>query len=163
MKWQSHQTVTLVTTYALTGDWLTAVAAMQGSIWPDAVERIIPGLSHRGLSHWFPVYVVPLFLLAHHLPAYSERIYPTLLHISTAVFSGHLPWINLLEGVLFWLLFGALMHIPEDSICGGIPIISPHQRFSLIRLFYVGSFMESVFTIAYMVIVLSLSCVYRWQ
>lgn len=62
MKWKSHQAVTAATVYAATGDVLAAILAMQGSIWPDAVEMKLPFLRHRALSHWWPVYVLPMTL-----------------------------------------------------------------------------------------------------
>lgn len=155
MKWKSHQAVTLVTVYALSGDWLSALAAMQGSIWPDAIEMVFPFLRHRGLSHWFPVYLMPLLIIKAVTPWNGKFFYPPLLQLLPEFFTQQLSIGFLITAFLFWSLLGALLHIPEDALCGRIPIISPNQRFSFGRLFYVGSVKEYIFAVIYSLIVLS--------
>lgn len=154
MKWKSHQAVTAATVYAATGDVLAAVLSMQGSVWPDAIEMVFPFLRHRALSHWWPVYVLPM-TLCYFLVLSKLGFFPDPFPAAKFILSGGFSFPLVLGELFFWSLLGALLHIPEDTLCGYIPITRPDQRWKCCHLFYVGSPKETTFVMAYVVLVLT--------
>ena len=66
MKWVSHEVVTGMAVYTLTGSLVPTVCAMAGAVLPDWIEGKGGGvrlpwaglLSHRGWSHWPLLYIL---------------------------------------------------------------------------------------------------------
>ena len=132
MKWVSHEVVTGMAVYTLTGALVPTACAMAGAVLPDWIEGKGGGvrlpwaglLAHRGWSHWPVLYLALIGGLA------QAKAY---FFYDAAFFS-----------VLTWLFIGALLHIAEDAVCGKVPGIFPTQKIG-IRLFTVGSFREYLF------------------
>ena len=140
MKWKSHQAVTAATVYAATGDVLAAILAMQGSIWPDAVEMKLPFLRHRALSHWWPVYVLPM-TLCYFLVLSKLGFFPDPWMATKFILSGGFSFPLVLGELFFWSLLGALLHIPEvypDHAAGSALEVLP----SLLRRFAKGNYLR---------------------
>lgn len=132
MKWVSHEIVTGMAVYTLTGALVPTACAMAGAVLPDWIEGKGGGvrlpwsglLAHRGWSHWPLLYVLGLLALE----AAGEDIGENAAGIVEA---GH------------FILVGALFHIAEDALCGKVPFLHPKKKVG-VRLFRVGSFGEYI-------------------
>lgn len=139
MTWVSHSVVTFTTMFVATHNVFIAGSAMLGSTFPDRIEGPLWRFWHRSYSHWFVFYLVAMAILWT----------PDALS-----FNGVKLWQNgmapMIRSFLFWFFFGALLHIPEDAICGPVPVLYPTKRKTVLpRLFQVGSVGEFAFVIAY--------------
>lgn len=145
MTWKSHKAVTFATILAVTGNIPAAVLGALGSIVPDRIEGPLWRHWHRTYSHWFLLYL-PVVVLC----------YPYRGVFLDGPFRWHMG------AILFWVFLGALLHIPEDAICGKIPVWSPKKKMTVFpRLFYVGSFGEYVFVVCYCIGLVFLKMVVR--
>ena len=146
MQWFNHRIVTATFVYAATGSIVPTVIACQGSIIPDSIEGNDYNSdkwkeNHRKISHFWLLYLLPAILCY--------------LYLGTLV----LPWSTsdwalwarndmpgcILGGLAYlvlWLCIGALCHLAEDFICGGVPLLSPKGQRVGVRLFYVKSHEE---------------------
>ena len=135
MKWINHQIVTGFIVCTATDDALFTASAIVGAVLPDRVEGSPPKESsaywkwrkrHRTWSHYPPLYVAPIVAAQ-----FAKDFYPE----PTLIFA-----LNLIT----YALVGALLHIAEDSICGKVPLFTPHKKHG-IKLFKVGSWREYFF------------------
>ena len=140
MKWVSHEIVTGMAVYTMTGEPVPTVCAMAGAVLPDWIEGKGGGmrlpwagwLAHRGWSHWPMLYIA---LIGGLMQAQQYFFY------DAAFFA-----------VLTWIALGALCHIAEDAVCGKVPLLYPTQKFG-VRLFTVGSLREYLFVLVCIVVV----------
>ena len=140
MKWVSHEVVTGMAVYTLTGSLVPTACAMAGAVLPDWIEGKGGGvrlpwaglLAHRGWSHWPMLYIA---LIGGLMQAQQYFFY------DAAFFA-----------VLAWIFGGALLHIAEDAVCGKVPLLYPTQKVG-IRLFTVGSLREYLFVLVCIVFV----------
>ena len=161
MIWASHRIVTGISVFTLSSSMIGALAAVSGSTFPDSLDMTFP-LKHRGVSHWFAVYVVPLILDFYFI---MDRYF--FLHFSDymnlfQVFPFELACKYLLGNLFFWFMIGCLCHIIEDSLTGYIPIRSPHDKVSLWHPFYTGSPTENVFVLVFSLFCLALVFFRYW-
>ncbi|BEU86799.1 hypothetical protein TAMA11512_02630 [Selenomonas sp. TAMA-11512] len=140
MKWLNHQIVTGVAVYSFTDDLLLTAVSMAGAVLPDWLEGK-PGEGrsymkwrsrHRGWSHWALLYVF-LYIV---LTSYAET-----------GGAGGVPGELDIFLLLRFFLFGALLHIAEDALCGKVPLLRPQDKVGL-RLFRVGSVREYLVSLA---------------
>lgn len=162
MIWQSHRVITGVTIFLTTQSAFATFAALSGSIFPDKLD-IGLSLKHRGVSHWWPIYLLPLplvyfFWISQYLLLPFPDYLNLVLHYPTSV------TIRLLSGNwAFWFLIGSLLHILEDAFTGYIPLRTPKDWFNIYRPFYTGSPQETHFVIVYSLICLLLIGARVWQ
>jgi len=150
VKWYSHRIITGIFTFILTNDFVATTAAIVGSILPDKLEgrnqsrnlrdqyKNFPLLyntnEHRKFSHLLVVYaalVAVLFLLTYSMKNYLILKLPSLVK---KVISHRFTLINLyalLSYVFTFFFFGALLHVLQDLLFGGVPIFTPYQKFGL--------------------------------
>jgi len=150
--------------FLVTGDPAAALASTLGSTLPDAVEGIgasrrrrritrFLNLSHRGISHWYMVYHIPILTLL----AIDRGILP--LPVNTPHFFSHFfPW-QYLPPMISFFFVGACLHILGDALCGTVPGLIPGSRRVGIRLFKVNSIRETllVFPVSFAAIMLRLA------
>jgi inner membrane protein len=148
MKWMNHRIVTFSATFAVTGDPAGAIISSLTSVLPDWIEgRELRREIHRKISHSVVLYSsVFLFLLF--FKGHSCRVY----HLNQVFHDVNC----LLLSAGIYTLFGALLHILEDAVCGGVPLFFS-GRVGL-RLFRVGSAGEYVFSffVSFILVVLGL-------
>lgn len=145
MTWKSHRILTASTIFVLTDNYIFAIIAAIGSVFPDSVEYKLYteqqwSKNHRTISHWFVVYVV--IVLAIYLLMHDKNIFIRNFQSITYLFHRYtLEYFCLIAflNFIFWFCIGCLLHILEDSVCGSIPFLSPNRKIKLPRLFYVGS------------------------
>jgi len=135
MKWINHQIVTGFIVYAVSDNALFVASSIVGAVLPDKVEGSPPQESraywkwrknHRTWSHYPPLYIA-LILAAQFAINYFQN-----------------PHVELILNLVTYALFGALLHIIEDAICGKVPVFTPHRKHG-IKLFKVGSWQEYFF------------------
>lgn len=135
MKWINHQIVTGFIVYAASDNALFVASSIVGAVLPDKVEGSPPQESraywkwrknHRTWSHYPPLYIA-LILAAHFATEYFQN-----------------PHVELILNLIIYALFGALLHIIEDAICGKVPVFTPRRKHG-IKLFKVGSWQEYFF------------------
>ena len=122
--------------FGLSQDMLGTLFVMTGSVFPDWVEGR-PTIEnyfqwrkkHRGKSHWLLVYC-GLFVL---------------LWLLGLVF----PEKFLLLRFCMCFVFGAILHILEDAVCGKVPMIELRKRLG-VKLFAVGSFKEYAVSLVFL-------------
>jgi len=139
MTWVSHSVVTFATVFAVTNNVHAAGSAMLGSTFPDRIEGPLWQFWHRSYSHWFVLYVAVLAFLwtPEMLSVNGAHLLPGGIGQTTRAF-------------FFWFFVGALLHIPEDAVCGNVPVLYPTKRVAVLpRLFKVGSVGEFLFVIGY--------------
>ena len=132
MKWVSHEVVTGMAVYTLTGSLVPTACAMAGAVLPDWIEGKGGGvrlpwaglLAHRGWSHWPLLYVLGFLALG----AVGEELGED---ARSLILAGR------------FILLGALFHIAEDALCGKVPLLHPKKKVG-VRLFRVGSFGEYI-------------------
>jgi inner membrane protein len=157
VQWISHEIVTGVFVYSLTGgNGLCATAALAGSLVPDVIEGDVPldpkGLlkwtrSHRPSSHWFVPYSMAA-LIAFVWSFFADHATATMENTTLALTAGRNR--GTLPVIAGFFLMGAVFHIGEDSLCGTVPSLNPRKRIG-VRLFYVGSVQEHFITAALVV------------
>ena len=132
MKWINHQIVTGFIVYAASDNALFVASSIVGAVLPDRVEGDPPKEStaywkwrknHRTWSHYPPLYIL-LILLSQFAAEYFQN-----------------PQLELVMNLITYAMFGALLHIIEDSICGKVPVFTPRRKHGL-KLFKVGSWQE---------------------
>jgi inner membrane protein len=143
VKWYSHRIITGISTFILTNDFVATTAAIVGSILPDKLEgrnqyKNFPLLyntnEHRKFSHLLVVYaalVAVFFLLTYSMKNYLILKLPSLVK---KVISHRFTLINLYALLLYvftFFFFGALLHVLQDLLFGGVPIFTPYQKFGL--------------------------------
>lgn len=144
MIWSSHRIVTGASVFALSQNLIGSFAAVSGSTFPDALDMTFP-LKHRGISHWFVIYLVPLILDYYFLmDRYLLLRFPDFIDLFS-VFPLTFAIRYLIGNYLFWFFVGCLFHILEDSLTGYIPIRSPSDKVSIYHPFYTGSSKETAF------------------
>lgn len=160
MIWKSHNLVTGVAVFGLTGNLIATVSAIQGSVLPDAIEFFFPKkwIRHRGITHWFPVYLMPVMVLYIIMSRWGVSPVLSINEIMELLQSGSLEFITKTVGMsyIFWVLVGALFHILEDTLTGYIPIFSPYDRTKFHIFFYPGAPKEYLFDFVFTVTVLGL-------
>ena len=142
MKWVNHEIVTGSIMFAISNDLLSAALAMAGSVFPDWIEGR-PTLfnysswrkNHRGVSHFFLLYFLAFLLLA---------------FIKTISYS------ILLQYVIYFV-FGAILHVLEDALCGKVPLLKLNKKTGL-KLFTVGSVREYFISLIFFVCIF-LECI----
>jgi len=168
MRWACHRLSAFAAVFLVTGDPVAALASTAGSTLPDSVEGIgargnkrrvarYLNLSHRGISHWYMVYLLPFLALFaidwgilslpifYFFPAFSFS------HFS---FSHHFPpdffhffsWQSL-PPMLSFFFMGACLHILGDTLCGTVPGLTPWSRRVGTRLFKVNSLRETLMVV----------------
>lgn len=101
MRWVNHKVTTLTMVYALSGSGPMAIIAAASSHLPDLLECNGAVCAHRTLTHWFYIYLLPLFLLWRSLQTNPK----------------------LWEYLAFSCLIGCISHLIEDFLStGGVPI-----------------------------------------
>jgi len=170
--------------FLFTGDPAGALVSTLGSTLPDSIEGIgargskrrvasYLNLSHRGVSHWYMVYLLPFLALL----AIDRGILPSLifdfsnfLHIIPSqlsqffssntfnTFARFFSW-QYLPPMLSFFFLGACLHILGDTLCGTVPGLTPRSRRVGTRLFKVNSLKETliVFPVSFAAIILRLS------
>lgn len=147
MLWKSHNLITFTGVLTATLNPLAAVASVAGATIPDAIELYFDGwIKHRTITHWWPMYLVPLLLVG------------LVLHINEGFWydfdSARVALDYLTPGgfiiefclnCLFWFLVGCLCHIVEDLTTGYVPLLSPKDARKWKILFYPGSPKEFFF------------------
>ena len=142
MKWINHQIVTGFIVYAATDNALFVASSIVGAVIPDRVEGSPPKDNsaywawrrrHRTWSH-YPVIYLALIGLSLFAKDYCQTLN-----------ASYLPTLTLLIDMFMFAMVGALLHIVEDSICGKVPIFTPHSKHG-IKLFTVGSWKEYFFS-----------------
>ena len=161
MIWSSHRIITGVSVFALSQSLIGSFAAVSGSTFPDTLDMSF-SLKHRGMSHWFVVYIVPLildfyFVMDRYL-ILSFQDFFNLFH----VFSFGEAVRYLIGNYLFWFFVGCLFHILEDSLTGYIPIRSPSDKVSVYHPFYTGSSKEMIFVYFWSILCLGIVFVKYW-
>ena len=158
MLWTSHQLVTFMGVLAVTGNPVASLLSSMAAVFPDAVEIATGGfIKHRGISHWFPVYLVPCVIDAIYLH-HADALWITQADIHSIFENGFT--INLLIGnIFFWWFIGCLCHIVEDLLTGYIPIKNPSHRWKWKILFYPGSPKEYVFDILWVICAMTMIAV----
>ena len=139
MTWVSHRLLTGTVVAIATHNIGAVIASVVGSVFPDRIEQWFLGSwqrHHRKTSHWWILYLLPCVVIC----MMFRKIY------------GVYPWQWNLHFqplfLAFWFFAGCIIHILEDSICGKIPVFDPHKpKYLFPRLFYTGSFGETVFVI----------------
>lgn len=157
MIWKSHYLVTGVAVFALTENILATAAAVHGSVLPDAIEFLFPRkmIKHRGITHWWPVYLVPILIILSGFRAWGIDPLISLneawnMYISFQV----LDFIRvILMNVLLWILVGACFHIVEDTLTGYIPFLTPYDRRKIHIFFYPGAPKEYAFDLVFCTLV----------
>lgn len=149
MIWSSHRILTGITVFALSQNALAAMAAVSGSVFPDSLDLSL-GLPHRQISHWFPMYLIPLLISAFFF-THGWYVHHTLDYLSIFQnFDLTTFFYFLVCNWMFWFLVGCLFHILEDVVTGYIPITSPSKsNFCPHRFFYTGSPKETFFVMFY--------------
>lgn len=83
------------------------IGAFVGATFPDIDLAV--GIRHRTITHWLPIYLLPLGILL----AMADR------------FQEH----PLLFESLLWFLLGAILHLVEDiGTPAGLPILTPFPK-----------------------------------
>ena len=143
MQWYNHRIVTATCVYAATGSIVPTLIACQGSIIPDSIEGNNYNSAewkdnHRKLSHFWPVYLVPVIACYFYLGTF---VLPWTAP-QWAIWARNDMFGCILGGLsyfILWLCIGALCHLAEDFICGGVPLLHPRGKRVGVRLFYVKS------------------------
>ncbi len=167
MKWKSHQAITAVAVMAVTENPILAVVAMQGAVLPDTAEFCLPRklVPHRTWTHWWPVYMLPLFGAYYTL--YQQGI-PSMVSLEEIGVLWHVlgmttlvPWGAL---AVFWLCIGALAHLIEDVVTGYIPVWTPYDRNRHKHRiwFYPGSPKEPICTCLICALICTLKGMFLW-
>ena len=154
MLWKSHNLITFTGVLTATMNPLSALSAMAGATIPDAIELYFDGwIKHRTITHWWPMYLVPLAIIAAVLYM-NQGFWYGVRDIQAAVnYLDSVGFIiELSLNILFWFFIGCLCHIVEDMTTGYIPILTPKDEHTWKILFYPGSpkefFFDCFFVIA---------------
>lgn len=152
MLWSTHRVITGSLVFAVTGNIVAAITAIEGSVFPDRIEMVCPFIHHRTLGHWWVLYTIPLILLF----LFSE------IHLIKGAFDYikifqhmdfYLAGIQIFSNLLIWYFIGSLCHIIEDALTGYIPILNPCQKKGFtVRAFYTGSEKEISFMMLWVMI-----------
>lgn len=148
MIWRSHRIVTGITVFACTQSLLATFAAIRGSTFPDNLELKLP-MKHRGASHWFPCYLLPMLILAVCYKDFPLTLFTNDLIAIVATPDPSIFIPAILRSLLFWFLAGSLFHILEDTLTGYVPILSPSDQRQWWHPFYTGSLKEDFFVLVY--------------
>ena len=134
MKWVNHEIISASTMIILSHDLISTAFVMAGSVFPDWIEGRPNSFNyqvwrknHRGTSHWLLLY----FILFCGIATYYE--YCGSSYIVYALY----------------IVFGAILHILQDAICGKVPFYSLKKKIG-IKLFTVGSFREYCLSAVFM-------------
>jgi len=163
MRWACHRLSSFAAVFLVTGDPVVALASTAGATLPDSIEGIgargkkrsvasYLNLSHRGVSHWYMVYLIPFLALlaldwgilpSHFLyPHFSlSHLHPSHLLPSHFPFSHFFSW-QYLPPMLSFFFLGACLHILGDTLCGTVPGLTLRSKRVGIRLFKVNSLRE---------------------
>jgi len=138
MVWYNHKLVTFATVYTITGGFLSSLTATTACVLPDVVE--MGGIfKHRGGSHWpYPYLGAALILLITS-------------HFSTSLW----PFFA------FFLVFGAILHLLEDSLsASGIPWRRPNGHTKGAGFYYTGTASEQMIVLP-LIVSLFIICYFR--
>ena len=165
MKWINHKVLTGSVIFFLTGNPLSTLISITGSILPDLMEGFNFSSArwkkfHRTWSHWIPAYltVLLLSLLSSPSPLLLNQKLTTLrlnsplltyLHeLSSSLHQlANTPPAALISYFLFFLSAGAILHVIEDALTGPVPFIHPYKKNLSLKLFNTGGAAEYLFTI----------------
>ena len=155
MTWKSHKLLTLVLVWAFFHNVFYSFIAGIGAIIPDLLEgkgflydyeRWIQ--RHRTYSHWFIPYAV-VFLVS--FLGMGKEVFE-LMRLDFLFFP------NQEKLILFFILsalsLGCLFHILEDAVSGKVPLWHPTKRTFGVRLIRTRSFLEYVFVILVVLLVI---------
>ncbi len=138
MTWTSHSLANGALVLAATGRIDMTLAAIATATLPDQVEKVVPWVRHRGVSHWLAVWIVVLL----YAPVYVQR---ALVHHWPPVLRGWGKWHgpHLIMGagaIISGLALGPLLHVLLDGCSSrGVPLL-PFLRARLrLRLYQTGS------------------------
>lgn len=154
MLWKSHTLVTFTGILAITMNPLAACASVPGATFPDALEIYTGGmLKHRTITHWFPVYLIPLAIIGWFLYR-NQGIWMTWKDVAEAlqILSAFGFWLVFTLNCSLWFLVGCLCHIVEDTLTGYVPLWKPDDQHTIRILFYPGSPKELFFDLAFLFI-----------
>ncbi|MEM4620313.1 MAG: metal-dependent hydrolase [Desulfurococcaceae archaeon] len=152
MKWINHKIITFSLVYGWTGDVLGSAIAGVASIGPDWIEgKDFQSESwrkrHRTFSHWFLFWACLWFVFFLLSKDFVGKF------TISELFTG-LSEARVIYYVFFFILTGWVLHIIEDAISGGVPIINPFKKIYSFRLFRTGSFWEYFLSILAAIFVL---------
>jgi len=144
MKWINHKAITFSVVYLLTGNFLSSCVAAAGSIIPDLLEgwkskdknTPLPKW-HRTVTHWtLPYFLILLFSYLSFREVNGINVTNLAFYVGEML-SGttRAP----LYFALFWLSFGSLMHVIEDSLTGKVPLINPFKKSFTLKVMKTGS------------------------
>lgn len=121
-----------------------ALVAMLGSTLPDWIDQKVFGFrKHRTVSHYIPAHLLVMYLF------YTESVWESIVTWDVRAY-------------VFWYVFGSLMHVLGDMVCGPIPFLNPFTKHYLLpKMFRVGSSGEWAFVATYSAIMASLTLVRR--
>ena len=150
MKWVSHEIVTGMAVYTMTGEPVPTVCAMAGAVLPDWIEGKGGGmrlpwagwLAHRGWSH-LPILYVLVFL-------------------ALGIWGDETGEAADLARVGRFIAVGALLHIAEDALAGKVPLLHPARKVG-VRLFRVGSFGEYIVALILVLAIYAFGRLFLWQ
>lgn len=154
MIWRSHRIVTGSFIFALTGNFVAALSAVSGSVFPDSLEMTCPFIRHRTVGHWWiPYTAIMVFILVFILHGY---LLPNTLSFVTLFRSYDFTSVGIyiFANCIFWFLAGCLCHIAEDALTGYVPLWCPRDKKINYRKFYTGSPKEDTFVFMWVILML---------
>lgn len=145
MIWRSHRIVTGSFIFALTGNFVAALSAVSGSVFPDSLEMTCPFIRHRTVGHWWLPYAVLMVLIFSFILKF--HLLPDSLSFLTLFRSYDFSSVGvyIFANCIFWFLAGCICHIAEDSLTGYVPLWRPRDKKIHFRKFYTGSPKEDTF------------------
>lgn len=140
MKWRNHKIQSFVIGFFLSKDFVTSIVISAGSIFPDLIEgkKINSRKFHRTVTHWFPVYLIPLILVWLWNGFSVKTVYSSMFYVK----GGEGVFVNF----LFWFLVGCLLHVVQDALTGNIPILHPAKKRKIVKISKTGGILEYVLT-----------------
>lgn len=140
MKWRNHKVQSFVIGFLLSKDFITSLVIAAGSIFPDLIEgkRVNSKKFHRTVTHWFPMYLVPLMFIWLWNSDLVKTVHAGIFYAKEGE--------GVLVNFLFWFLVGCLFHIIQDALTGSIPILHPTRRKKIVKISRTGGIFENVLT-----------------
>ncbi len=146
----------------MTGDYGVSLLSMFGSVIPDALEghdydSLEWRKRHRLFTHWLVGYIVLLiiiFLAWYHktgLDIFDVKFTQIVFLLSNPDFT----WSTVLY-IGFYLIFGAILHILQDTLNGPVPLLNPMKKTLSLRLFKTGSVFEYLLAFGLLILALRL-------
>ena len=180
MKWVSHEIVTGMAVYTMTGEPVLTVCAMAGAVLPDWIEGKGGGmrlpwagwLAHRGWSHWPLLYVLVFLALGVWGDETGEA--SDLARVGRFIAVGNCRE-QLGQVASAWQRFReAAQTLPVDdpraavakqrasALAGKVPLLHPARKVG-VRLFRVGSFGEYIVALILVLAIYAFGRLFLWQ